>query len=118
MNIYLFTSSFHPRAAINNHSGLVEYIGSLSSEFVNETTKNNKSALILAVQCGHFPVVEELLKLKVDFTIRDDSHRTVLHYAIAYPEILRILLKVCDFYVFSVSYLLSFIFFKAIYYEN
>ncbi|XP_046848105.1 transient receptor potential cation channel subfamily A member 1-like [Xenia sp. Carnegie-2017] len=57
------------------------------------TTKNSQSALVLAAQRGHVRVVEELLKLKADFTLRDDSNRTVLHYAIAYPETLRILLK-------------------------
>ncbi|XP_046848711.1 E3 ubiquitin-protein ligase MIB2-like [Xenia sp. Carnegie-2017] len=84
------------KAAINNHSGIVSYIGSKSKIFVNEKTKNSQSALVLAAQRGHVRVVEELLKLKADFTIRDDSNRTVLHYAIAYPETLRILLKKKD----------------------
>ncbi|XP_046864204.1 ankyrin-1-like [Xenia sp. Carnegie-2017] len=81
------------RAAINNHSSLVSYIGSLSKDFVNELTNYSQSALILATQLGHIEVVKELLKLKADFTIRDNSYKTVLHYAIAYPEILKILLK-------------------------
>ncbi|XP_046848108.1 transient receptor potential cation channel subfamily A member 1-like [Xenia sp. Carnegie-2017] len=67
------------KAAINNHSD-----------------ENSQSALVLAAERGHVRVVEELLKLKADFTIRDDSNRTVLHYAIAYPETLRILLKKKD----------------------
>lgn len=84
----------YSRAAINNHSGVVRYIGSLSKGFLNEITKTSLSALVLAVDKGHIEVVEELLKLKADFTIRDDSNRTVLHNATAHPEILRILLKV------------------------
>ncbi|XP_046848681.1 transient receptor potential cation channel subfamily A member 1-like isoform X1 [Xenia sp. Carnegie-2017] len=84
------------KAAINNHSDIVSYIGSKSKIFVNEKTENSQSALVLAAQRGHVRVVEELLKLKADFTIRDDSNRTVLHYAIAHPETLRILLKKKD----------------------
>ncbi|XP_046848111.1 LOW QUALITY PROTEIN: transient receptor potential cation channel subfamily A member 1-like [Xenia sp. Carnegie-2017] len=83
-------------AAINNHSGVVRYIGSLSKGFLNEITKTSLSALVLAVDKGHIEVVEELLKLKADFTIRDDSNKTVLHNATAHPEILRILLKKND----------------------
>ena len=72
----------------------MSYIGSLSRDIVNELTNYSESALILATQLGHIEVVKELLKLKADFTIRDNSYKTVLHYAIAYPEILKILLKV------------------------
>ena len=61
---------------------------------MNETTENSQTALVLAAQRGHIKVVEELLNLKADFTVSDDSDRTVLHYAIEYPEILKLLLKV------------------------
>jgi ankyrin repeat protein len=61
---------------------------------VNETTENSQTALVLAAQRGHTNVVEQLLDLKADFTISDDSDRTVLHYAIEYPEMLKLLLKV------------------------
>ena len=61
---------------------------------MNETTENSQTALVLAAQRGHIEVVQELLDLKADFNVTDDSDRTVLHYAIAYPEILRLLLKV------------------------
>ncbi len=79
---------------MNNHANVVSYIGALSIQFVNETTDNSQTALDLAAQRGHINVVEKLVDLKADFTIRDDSDRTVLHYAIAYPEILKLLLKV------------------------
>ncbi|XP_046848686.1 transient receptor potential cation channel subfamily A member 1-like [Xenia sp. Carnegie-2017] len=84
------------KAAVNDHSDIVSYIGSQSKIFLNEKTKNSQTALVLAAERGHVRVVEELLKLKADFTLRDDSNRTVLHYAIAYPETLRILLKKKD----------------------
>ncbi|CAB4008909.1 transient receptor potential cation channel subfamily A member 1-like, partial [Paramuricea clavata] len=84
------------KAAINNHANLVRFIGSKSKRFVNETTENSQTALVLAAQCGHTSVVEQLLDLKADFTISDDSDRTVLHYAIEYPEMLKLLLKKKD----------------------
>ena len=73
---------------------MVKYIGAMSKRFINETTENSQTALVLAAQRGHIKVVEELLELKADFTISDDSDRTVLHYAIAYPAVLKLLLKV------------------------
>ena len=73
---------------------MVKYIGAMSKRFMNETTENSQTALVLAAQCGHIKVVEELLELNADFTISDDSGRTVLHYAIAYPAVLKLLLKV------------------------
>ena len=82
------------RAAMNNHANVVSYVGAMSIEFVNETTDNSQTALVLAVQRGHINVVEKLLDLKADITISDDSDRTVLHYATAYPDILKLLLKV------------------------
>ena len=82
------------RAAINNHANVVRHVGAMSIRFVNETTDNSQTALVLAAQRGHINVVEKLLDLKADFTISDDSDRTVLHYAIAYPDILKLLLKV------------------------
>ena len=66
----------------------------MSKRFANETTDNSRTALLLAAQRGHIKVVEKLLELKADFTISDDSNRTVLHYAITYPDILTLLLKV------------------------
>ena len=68
----------------------------MNKDFVNEKTENCQSALVLAVQRGYQQVVEELLDLNADFNIRDGSNenRTVLHYAIAYPKILKILPKV------------------------
>ena len=79
---------------MNNHSNLVKYIGRMSKRFVNERTENSQTALVLAAQRGHIKVVEQLLELGADFTTTDDSDRTVLHYAIAYPELLRFLLTV------------------------
>ena len=73
---------------------MVKYIGAMSEQIRNETSKNSQTALVLAAQRGHIKVVEELLELKADFTISDDSDRTVLHYAIAHPKILELLLKV------------------------
>ena len=73
---------------------MVSYAGAMSIEFVNETTDNSQTALVLAAQRGHINVVEKLLDLKADITISDDSDRTVLHYATAYPDILKLLLKV------------------------
>ena len=72
----------------------MRFVGSMSKRFVNETTDHSQTALLLAAQRGHIKVVEKLLELKADFTISDDSDRTVLHYAIAYPDILTLLLKV------------------------
>lgn len=82
------------RAAINNHANVVKYVSTKSKRFMNETTENSQTALVLAAQRGHIEVVQQLLDLKADFTVSDDSDRTVLHYAIAYPEILKLLLKV------------------------
>ena len=79
---------------MNNHANIVKYVGLMSKRFVNETTENSQTALVLAAHRGHIEVVKQLLELKADFTISDDSDRTVLHYAIAYPEILKLLLKV------------------------
>ncbi|XP_046848679.1 transient receptor potential cation channel subfamily A member 1-like isoform X2 [Xenia sp. Carnegie-2017] len=86
------------QAVINDRSGLVRYIGSMNMDFVNEKTEKSQSALVLAAERGYQQVVEELLDLNADFNIRDGSNgnRTVLHYAIAYPEILKILLKKND----------------------
>ena len=72
----------------------MRFIGSKSKIFLNEKTENSQTSLVLAAQRGHIGVVEQLLDLKADFTITDDSDRTVLHYSIAYPDILKLLVKV------------------------
>ena len=79
------------------------FVGSMSEQFVNETTNNSQTALLLAVQSGHIKVVEKLLELKADFTISDDRGVTVLHYAIAYPDLLTVLLKV-NYHGFQIGY--------------
>ena len=61
---------------------------------MNKTTDNSQTALLLAVQSGHIMIVEKLLELKADYTIRDNSGGTVLHYAVEYPDILTLLLEV------------------------
>lgn len=71
----------------------MKYLGS-SRLFVNQTTNYSQSALVLAAEQGHIKVVEELLNLGADFRITDDIGRTVLHYATAFPDVLRILLQV------------------------
>lgn len=89
-----FFLAFIRRAAVNNHVQVVKYLGSISRYFVNQTTEYSQTALVLAAERGHINVVKELLNLKADFEISDDSGRTVLHYAIDFPAILKILLKV------------------------
>ncbi|XP_028413558.1 transient receptor potential cation channel subfamily A member 1-like [Dendronephthya gigantea] len=81
------------KAAINDHANLVRFIGLKSRIFLNEKTENSQTSLVLAAQRGHINVVEQLLELKADFTITDDSDRTVLHYSIEYPDILKLLLR-------------------------
>ena len=83
------------RAAMNNHVDVVKYLGSISKTLVNQTTEYSmQTALVLAAERGHIEVVEELLNLEADFGITDVSGRTVLHYAVDSPNILRTLLKV------------------------
>ena len=80
---------------MNNHVDVVKYLGSVAETLVNQTTEYSmQTALVLAIERGHIEVVEELLNLEADFGIADVSDRTVLHYAVDYPNILRTLLKV------------------------
>ena len=82
------------RAAINNHSHLVKYLGSISRSFVNQMTEYSQTPLLLAAERGHINVVKELLALKADFRITDAGAKTVVHCAIAFPNVLKILLQV------------------------
>ena len=50
-------------------------------------------ALLFAVKGGHFEDVKEYLKEKARFN-KSDKNGTVLHHAVAHPELLKILLKV------------------------
>lgn len=85
---------FFFRAAVNNRVQIVKLLGSISKSFVNHTTVHSQTALVLAAEKGHINVVKELLSQKADFKIADDRGKTVLHYGIQFPALLKVLLDV------------------------
>lgn len=44
---------------------------------IDAKTNNNQTALLLAIQNGHYNVVKELLRNEADITILDDNEKTL-----------------------------------------
>ena len=81
-------------AASTGNLLIVKHIVSISRDCIDLRDHSGCSALMIAVQYNHLPIVLFLINSKCDLTIKDSNGDTALHWAAykGYEQVLEVLL--------------------------